>query len=68
MRRAKGQRASDERLLAWLRARAAGFTVARIAAAEGVHRVSVNKATNAVMRADLAESGEAPAAVRRAYW
>lgn len=61
-------RVQDERLLAMLRLRADGKTVQAVADRLGVNRVWVQKATSAVLAADIAESGAPEPAVRRAYW
>lgn len=62
------QRASDDRLIEWLRLRKAGMTCRDIAARYCVPVGSVNGTTHKVYAADMAESGEPPARVRAAYW
>lgn len=64
----KGSRLPDETILAWVRRRAAGESVAQIAPDYGVTPGAVRTTTIRVMTADLAESGEDPRIVARAYW
>lgn len=59
---------SDRDVLDWVRRRAAGESSAAIAARCGAHDAYVRVATNKVRAADLAESGEDPRQVERAYW
>lgn len=66
--RARNQRAGDERLLEWLARRTAGETCRAIGEDFGISAVDVNKATRRVLDADIAESGEPVARVRKAYW
>jgi len=61
-------RRADERLLQMVGLRAEGWSGAQVAEALGIQRATVFKRTNAVLAADLAESGESRFAVRRAYW
>lgn len=61
-------RARDDELLGWIAARCRGASCAAIAAAAGVDAGQVQVATANVRAADLAESGEDPAAVAAAYW
>lgn len=63
-----GSRESDEKILAWVRLRAAGASAAKIAKRYGVAGPTVTIGTVAVMKADLAESGETETTVRRSYW
>jgi hypothetical protein len=58
-------RQSDEQLLDLLAMRSGGMTPQRIADATGLRVQYVSTATNRVMRADMAESGED---VIRHYW
>lgn len=58
-------RASDERLLRWIRQRVEGVPARCIADADGVSISQVLQATNDVKAADMAQSGENAA---RAYW
>lgn len=58
-------RAADEALLAMVHLRASGMTPHEIAQEFGVRDQYVSTATNRVMRADMAESGED---VAGAYW
>lgn len=60
-------RAEDERLLGWIADRVAGLPVAAIARRDRVGASSVMIQTSAVRDADLAESGEPPLMVGRAY-
>lgn len=61
-------RARDEEVLQWLDRRVRGESCAAIGAAFGVAERAVEAATRAVRAADLAESGEDAARVRRGYW
>ncbi len=59
-------RASDERILTWIKDRCAGkLSAYQIAARDGVVQSQVIKSTNDVLAADKAESGEV---VSGAYW
>ncbi|PID95790.1 MAG: hypothetical protein CSA85_00525 [Alphaproteobacteria bacterium] len=58
-------RASDERILNWIKKRVAGVVAQRIADADGVSQPQVIQCTNKVKAADAAESGED---VAGAYW
>jgi hypothetical protein len=64
----KFSRDHDERVLAFVRARAAGDSLPVIAARFGVGVSSVQMATGAVIAADLAESGEPRVVVLSKYW
>ena len=64
---AEPSRAEDERLLGWIADRVAGEPVAAIARRAGVTPSVVQAKTSAVRDADLAESGEPPLVVGRAY-
>ena len=61
-------RSRDEEVLDWIARRAAGESANGIAKVAGKASAVVVQATNQVRDADLAESGEDPARVRRAYW
>ncbi len=62
-------RVADERLLGWVEQRASGESCSKIAKASGdVQRAAVIRATNAVLHADLLESGEPVVLVQAAYW
>lgn len=58
-------RASDERILNWIKQRVSGVSAQRIADADGVGQPQVIQSTNKVKSADSAESGED---VEGAYW
>ena len=58
-------RASDERLLAWIKGRKRGQTVSELGAQSGVTNVQVVVTTNKVRDADIVESGED---VAGCYW
>lgn len=58
-------RASDERLLRWLRLRRLQMSVLEIARRSNVSVSQVIRATDRVVDADVAECGEH---VRKAYW
>lgn len=68
MRPPRFSRAHDAQVLGFLAARTVGASLPRIAADFGVGVSSVQMATNQVLAADLAESGEPAAVVRGAYW
>lgn len=59
---------SDDDVLSWVRDRANGRSCAAIAARSGAGESYIRAATNRVRDADIAESGERPDVVRRAYW
>lgn len=61
-------RQSDERILFAVRLRHEGVPCAVIADDLGMGRAGVIRDTNKIKEADLAESGDADHAVRRAYW
>lgn len=61
-------RERDEELLMQIRIRAKGGNATSVARKYGVNPGILITATNAVLKADLAESGEPAGIVRRAYW
>lgn len=61
-------RADDECLLAMMAMRHNGLPLREIGFRLGVSHNAVATRTNAVRQADLAESGEPPRTVDRAYW
>lgn len=61
-------REQDEAALFMVRRRASGVSANQIAKSLGRHAGVVVIATNGVVDADLAESGEDPGAVASAYW
>jgi hypothetical protein len=61
-------RARDEELLAQIAARARGVAAYALARHYGVNNGILITATNNVLAADLAESGEDPETVWAAYW
>lgn len=61
-------RARDDELLRWIALRVAGWSAAQVAQRMGVSQSTVDMATREVRNADLAESGEPPGVVDRAYW
>ena len=63
----RGSRASDERLLQWLAARAAGMSQATIAQAYDANRGQVSRDVAQVIDADLRESGESAEEVMSGY-
>jgi hypothetical protein len=67
VRRVRADRASDERILQWLRLRVRGFSPVQIGRHMGVNPGQVIMATKRIRDADIRESGEAEAAVRAAY-
>lgn len=68
MTRAFQNREGDDRLLELVELRAGGLEVHQIASMTGLRQQYISTATNRVMRADLEESGEAAADVRKHYW
>jgi hypothetical protein len=60
-------RANDERLLEMLARRLSGETTRAIGARFGVDFGYVARSTDKVVEADIAESGEPPARIARAY-
>lgn len=64
----RASRESDERLLRMIMARCKGMTYSAIARRLGCSIAMATQSCANVLKADLAESGEDPAAVRRAYW
>lgn len=65
---ATASRARDEQQLRWLRQFAVdGLTTAQIADRSSVGKGSVSGTLDRIRRADVAESGECPAAVGGAY-
>ncbi|PWE32762.1 hypothetical protein DDZ14_08425 [Maritimibacter sp. 55A14] len=61
-------RDSDELVLSWIAQRSGGIGPSAIARAHGLPSQRVSVATARVLEADLAQSGEDPEQVRRAYW
>jgi len=61
-------RSADEARLRLLELRCLGVTTYDIAKAQGVSQQLISEKTNAVRRADLAESGEPVGKVRKGYW
>ena len=61
-------RQDDERHLQWLRWRACGFTTPAIARVSNYTESHIRTATNRIKAADMIESGEPAAIVRRDYW
>lgn len=61
-------RKQDDIVLLWLALRAKGMSNGKIGKLCGKGDAHIAAITNKVMRADIAESGEAPDTVRRAYW
>ena len=61
-------RATDEMVLAWVKARAKGETSYAIAKAWGVDPARVRSDTGRVVKDDMAKSGEPRAEVAKAYW
>lgn len=61
-------RTRDEDDLRMLEMRRSGVTPQRIADCFGCVRQDVYRIVTSIMNADLAESGETPSKVRRAYW
>ena len=61
-------RSADEALLRLCELRCLGQSTAAIAKAQGVSQQLISEKTNAVRRADLAESGEPDGRVRKGYW
>lgn len=61
-------RAADDRVLDMIRLRCRGVGLRQIAAKYGMSFPGVEKLTRQVRTADIAESGEPPLAVDRAYW
>lgn len=62
----KKERAADERVLRWLRARARGLSTYAIARAEGAQKTVIERATMAVRKDDEAAHPDAPAPML--YW
>ena len=52
----------------WLAARSAGGTIGQVARMFGQQKRCVSVATANVLKADMAESGEAQELVRARYW
>ncbi|MBK8772903.1 MAG: hypothetical protein IPM06_21070 [Rhizobiales bacterium] len=63
----RNSRASDERILRWLRLRQRHYSLNEISRLDGVNVGVVTLSTRAVRDADLAESGEPSAQVRLLY-
>ena len=61
-------REDDDRLLGMVASRARGMSCPSLARRFGVSAHAVMMATNRVMKADLAESGERPSVVQQWYW
>ena len=61
-------RERDDEVLAWVQLRSAGWSLSRIARAYHTTSGPVQVATDKVMKADLAESGEPRHEVRARYW
>lgn len=61
-------RSEDDQLLAMLRMRALGWNTAQIAMTCDMNDSAIRTATNRVLAADLAESGEDRKAVAACYW
>lgn len=61
-------RADDDRVLRLIALRRGGATLDAAAQAVGISRARVAQLTDPVRAADMAESGEPPERVARAYW
>ena len=61
-------RTSDEQILEMIHLRKRGWSLSRIEQSFGMAQGTAALKTNGVRRCDIAESGEDPEQVRKAYW
>lgn len=61
-------RSHDDEVLLWLKMRRDGLSTYRIAKELGLRASTVENATEAVVKADVEESGEFAGSVRKKYW